>query len=184
MIIISKSAKHYLSKLLSKKKKGTNIKLSIENKDKENLTCQIKYFDKKEENFNYTKFNFIDFKVYVKKNIFIYIKKIKIDIESKSLKDEIIIKIFKKRENLKNRISNFIKYKINSKLEYHGGFVELIDIKENMFVILKFFGGCNGCSMAKVTLKEGIEKEIKKNFPNIKGVIDITDHIHSESSFY
>uniref|UniRef100_A0A1B0C167 NIF system FeS cluster assembly NifU C-terminal domain-containing protein n=1 Tax=Glossina palpalis gambiensis TaxID=67801 RepID=A0A1B0C167_9MUSC len=63
----------------------------------------------------------------------------------------------------------------------HGGHLELIELTKDMFVLIKFFGGCNGCSMVNMTLKDGIEKEIKKFFPEIKGVKDVTEHVRNKA---
>ncbi|MFP1462115.1 NifU family protein [Escherichia coli] len=45
-------------------------------------------------------------------------------------------------------------------------------------------GGCNGCSMVDVTLKEGIEKQLLNEFPELKGVRDLTEHQRGEHSYY
>ena len=50
--------------------------------------------------------------------------------------------------------------------------------------ILQFGGGCNGCSMVDVTLKEGIEKQMLNEFPELKGVRDLTEHQRGEHSYY
>ncbi|MDP1051854.1 NifU family protein, partial [Klebsiella quasipneumoniae] len=50
--------------------------------------------------------------------------------------------------------------------------------------ILQFGGGCNGCSMVDVTLKEGIEKQLLNECPELKGVRDLTEHQRGEHSYY
>ena len=50
--------------------------------------------------------------------------------------------------------------------------------------MLQFGGGCNGCSMVDVTLKEGIEKQLLNEFPELKGVRDLTEHQRGEHSYY
>lgn len=67
-------------------------------------------------------------------------------------------------------------------LAQHGGDVEIVDLDNNkLFVILK--GGCQGCSSSKATLKQGIETLVKKNFPEILEVIDLTDHNSGDSPY-
>ncbi|WP_294088765.1 NifU family protein, partial [uncultured Actinobacillus sp.] len=67
----------------------------------------------------------------------------------------------------------------------HGGKVTLIEVTEDKFAILQFGGGCNGCSMVDVTLKEGIEKQLLLQFPGeLAGVKDVTEHQHGEHSYY
>ena len=45
-------------------------------------------------------------------------------------------------------------------------------------------GGCQGCGMIDVTLKDGIEKTLKENFPEINSVKDITDHTNTDNAYY
>ena len=55
--------------------------------------------------------------------------------------------------------------------------------KDNM-VVLQFGGGCQGCGMVDVTLKEGIEKTLIEKIPEIKGIRDVTDHSNTENAYY
>lgn len=64
---------------------------------------------------------------------------------------------------------------IRPALAQHGGNVEIIDLDNNQLFV-RLLGGCQGCSSSKLTLKSGIEQLVKKNFPEIKEVIDLTDH--------
>lgn len=76
---------------------------------------------------------------------------------------------------LEEQIAYVLTTEINPNLASHGGMVSLIGIKDNI-VELKFGGGCHGCGMVDLTLKEGIEKTLKEKFPNISGVVDVTNH--------
>ena len=51
-------------------------------------------------------------------------------------------------------------------------------------VVLRFGGGCHGCGMVDVTLKEGIEKTLKQYFPEISSIIDATDHATGDNPYY
>lgn len=64
---------------------------------------------------------------------------------------------------------------IRPALAQHGGNVEVIDVDNNILFV-KFYGGCQGCSSSKATLKGGIEQLVKQNFPEIIEVVDVTDH--------
>ena len=80
---------------------------------------------------------------------------------------------------------NFILYdEINPQLASHGGNVHLQKITDDKFAILQFGGGCQGCGMVDVTLKEGIEKTLTEKVPELKGVRDITDHSNNENAYY
>ena len=60
----------------------------------------------------------------------------------------------------------------------------LHEITNDNYVVLQFGGGCQGCGMVDVTLKEGIEKTLVENIPEIRGVRDITDHTKDENAYY
>ena len=86
---------------------------------------------------------------------------------------------------LVERINYMIESEINPQLANHGGKVVLLEVTEEGYVILQFGGGCNGCSMVDVTLKEGIEKQMLDQFAGeIKGVRDATEHTAGEHSYY
>lgn len=72
-------------------------------------------------------------------------------------------------------IQELIDAEINPQIASHGGFVELVDVKNNQ-VYVKMGGGCQGCGMADQTLKHGIERMIREAMPEIEQVIDVTDH--------
>ena len=69
-------------------------------------------------------------------------------------------------------------------LESHGGLVSLLEITDDKFAILQFGGGCQGCGMVDVTLKDGIEKTLLEQLPELAGVRDMTDHSMDENAFY
>lgn len=72
---------------------------------------------------------------------------------------------------------------INPGLASHGGSVELLDVKDDV-VYVQLGGGCQGCGMANVTLKQGIERMLKEAMPDIKEVIDTTDHADGKNPYY
>ena len=73
--------------------------------------------------------------------------------------------------------------RINPSIASHGGHISLIDVKDNN-VYVRLEGGCQGCGMADVTLKQGIEVMIKEAIPEIEEVIDVTDHANGRNPYY
>lgn len=65
---------------------------------------------------------------------------------------------------------------INPKLAAHKGKVSLDSIDADNVVYLRFGGGCHGCSMVDITLKQGVEKTIMEKIPQVSAVRDATDH--------
>ncbi len=72
---------------------------------------------------------------------------------------------------------------INPAVAAHGGLISLIDVKENV-VYLRLGGGCQGCGMADVTLKQGIEKSIRFAVPEVGEILDVTDHASGRNPYY
>ena len=65
----------------------------------------------------------------------------------------------------------------------HGGFVSLLDVKGDAAYI-QLGGGCQGCGMVDVTLKQGIEVMIREAVPEIREIIDQTDHAGGNNPYY
>ena len=72
---------------------------------------------------------------------------------------------------------------INPALAAHGGQVQMLGVRDHK-VFLSFGGGCQGCGMVDMTLKQGIETRIKELVPDIVEVVDTTDHAKGENPFY
>jgi Fe/S biogenesis protein NfuA len=76
-----------------------------------------------------------------------------------------------------------LEQQVNPGIASHGGRATLIDVKdETVYVALG--GGCQGCSMVSVTLKQGVERLIKQAVPSIREVVDITDHAGGTNPYY
>jgi Fe/S biogenesis protein NfuA len=84
---------------------------------------------------------------------------------------------------LAERVQWLIDSEINPQLESHRGRVALESIDAENYVYLRFGGGCHGCGMADVTLKQGIEKTLRARIPEIAGVRDATDHSTGQAPY-
>ncbi|NIR46396.1 MAG: iron-sulfur cluster assembly accessory protein [Gemmatimonadetes bacterium] len=84
---------------------------------------------------------------------------------------------------LAERISQYIDSRINPAVASHGGRISLVDVRENT-VFVRLSGGCQGCGMATVTLKQGVERMLREAFPTIEDVIDVTDHSMGTNPYY
>ena len=72
---------------------------------------------------------------------------------------------------------------INPGIAGHGGWVALLDVKDDA-AHLEMGGGCQGCGMAAVTLRQGVEQAILEAVPEISSVVDTTDHETGENPYY
>ncbi|MBM3504226.1 MAG: hypothetical protein FJX65_10165 [Alphaproteobacteria bacterium] len=72
---------------------------------------------------------------------------------------------------------------VNPSVASHGGHISLVDVKDNIAYI-RLEGGCQGCGMSQVTLKQGVEVAIKNKVPSIVQVLDTTDHAGGTNPYY
>lgn len=86
--------------------------------------------------------------------------------------------------SLADKINHILQTEVNPNLASHGGMVSLVEVTPENEAVLRFGGGCHGCGMADVTLKQGIEKNLMAQLPELTAVIDITDHSKGENPYY
>ena len=86
--------------------------------------------------------------------------------------------------SIEDRVSWLLQTQINPSLAAHGGMVGLVEVTEEKEVILQFGGGCQGCGMADVTMKQGIEQTLTREIPEITAVKDVTDHDSGSNPYY
>jgi len=86
--------------------------------------------------------------------------------------------------SLVERVRYLLETEINPQLAAHRGHVSLASVEADGVVLLRFGGGCHGCGMVDVTLKQGIETTLKARIPEITAVRDATDHSTGSAPYY
>jgi Fe/S biogenesis protein NfuA len=81
------------------------------------------------------------------------------------------------------KVQEVIDQRINPSIASHGGSVTLLDVRDDIAYIA-FGGGCQGCGMVDVTLKQGVQVMIKEAVPELKDVLDTTDHAAGTNPYY
>lgn len=87
---------------------------------------------------------------------------------------------------IEDRINYILYNEVNPGLASHGGEVSLNKIdetEEGLVAVLEFGGGCQGCSMVDMTLKEGVEKSLLEQIPELVAVKDMTDHSDNSNAY-
>lgn len=84
---------------------------------------------------------------------------------------------------VEQKVQELIDEKVNPSLAMHGGFVDLLEVKDTK-VYLNFGGGCQGCGMINVTVKQGVEEILFAEMPQLTEVIDSTDHASGTNPYY
>jgi Fe/S biogenesis protein NfuA len=87
------------------------------------------------------------------------------------------------RDPISQKIQELLDGEVNPGLGMHGGFVSLVEVRDGVAYVA-FGGGCQGCGMVDVTLKEGVEVRIKEAVPEVQEVVDTTDHSRGTNPYY
>ncbi|MEJ7584062.1 MAG: NifU family protein [Acidimicrobiales bacterium] len=82
-----------------------------------------------------------------------------------------------------DKVRQLLDEQINPALASHGGFATLVGV-ELPRVFVTMGGGCQGCAVSAMTLRDGIETAIKENIPEVTEVVDATDHDLGENPYY
>ena len=134
-----------------------------------------------------TVIDFDDFKVYIDADSLPHVQHVKLDFITAGagggFRIDKIIQRSQADGPLTDKVQRVIDEQINPALALHGGFVQLIDVKDTTAYI-ELGGGCRGCGMVDVTLKQGIEVMIKQNVPEITEILDSTDHASGQNPYY
>ena len=85
---------------------------------------------------------------------------------------------------LEDRINYLLHSQVNPSLASHGGMVSLVEVVEESIAVLQFGGGCQGCGMVDMTLKDGVEKTLLEQLPELTAVRDVTDHSITENAYF
>ncbi len=82
-----------------------------------------------------------------------------------------------------DQVQQLLTQQINPSLAAHGGFAELKGVEDTV-VYVTMGGGCQGCAVSAMTLRDGIARSIREAIPEVTDVIDTTDHDAGENPFY
>lgn len=192
MISISESAQSHFVKLLSSQDDGTNIRVFVVNPGTPSAECGVSYCPPDAVETTDTVLPFNGFDAVVDQESVPFLEEAEIDFVTDQMGSQLTLKAPNAKARkvdadapLVDRVIYMIEAEINPQLANHGGKVMLVEITDEGKAVLQFGGGCNGCSMVDVTLKEGIEKQMLEQFPNeLTGVMDATEHQAGEHSYY
>ena len=84
---------------------------------------------------------------------------------------------------LADRVQQVLDELINPRIAAHGGSVELVDLADNTLYV-RMLGGCQGCAASAATLRQGVERMVREELPEIEAVVDLTDHTAGANPYY
>lgn len=192
MIRITETAQAHFRKLLAEQPDGTNIRVFVVNPGTASAECGVSYCPPDSLEHDDEVLPFSGFDAVVDAASAPFLEDAEIDFQTQELGSQLTLKAPNAKARkvsedapLIERVEYVIQAEVNPQLANHGGKVSVSKITDDGIAVLQFGGGCNGCSMVDVTLKEGIEKELLARFPDeLTGVRDVTEHERGEHSYY
>ena len=84
---------------------------------------------------------------------------------------------------LADRVSHVLDTEINPAIAAHGGVINLVDV-QGTEIFIEMAGGCQGCSMSRMTLRQGVERMVSQSVPEVTEIHDVTDHASGENPYF
>ena len=190
-INITESAQKYLAELLEKQDtEGIGIRVFVSDPGTPKAETCIAYCRPGEEKEDDVIIDYIDFKAYFGQKSLPFLEDAKVDYSDDKFGGQLTIRAPNSRmpninddSAIEDKINYVLYNDVNPGLAAHGGNISLEEVVDNI-AILKFGGGCQGCGMVDLTLRDGVEKTLKENIPELKEIIDSTDHSQTENAYY
>jgi Fe/S biogenesis protein NfuA len=192
MIEITESAQDYLVELLSKQD-DPNIGIRIFITDPGTPTAEtcLAYCRPGEEQEDDEKVDHARFVCWIDQRSIPFLEEALVDYAADRMGGQLTIKAPNSKvpkvsddSPLEDRVNYILHSQVNPGLAAHGGMVSLVELVDDEIAVLQFGGGCQGCGMVDMTLKDGVEKALLEQLPQLKAVRDITDHTETENAFY
>ena len=191
MINVTPSAQDYLAELIAKKDFECSIRIFVSDPGTPRAETCLAFCKPEESKPTDHKIEYKKFSLFIEEVSLSYLDDAEVNYDKDNFGGQLTIKAPSSRiprvgedASLEDKVNYVLYSEINPQLASHGGNVHLHEITKDNYVVLQFGGGCQGCGMVDVTLKEGIEKTLLEQVPEIKGVKDITDHSDNENAFY
>ena len=192
MITITESAQEYLAELLKKQDcEGIAVRIFILDAGTPKAETCISFCRPGEAQEGDELRPYDAFNTYIEQRSIPFLKDAVVNYSKDAMGGQLTIKAPNSRlpqiqedSPIEDRVNYVLYNEINPSLAAHGGVVSLEEIYEGNVAVLKFGGGCQGCGMVDLTLKEGVEKTLLEQIPQLTEVRDITDHTQRENAYF
>ena len=189
---ITPSAQEYLADLLSNQEEDTSgIKIFVSEPGTPRAETCIAYAKDDEDFSDYRIIEEFKFTLYLEEKSIDFLKDAEVDYSPDKFGGTLTIKApnaklprISEDASIEDKINYVLYSEINPGLASHGGEVSLIEVVNEETAILQFGGGCQGCGMVDLTLKDGVEKTLLEQVEGLKNVKDVTDHSYRENAYY
>src|SRR5690606_38893464 len=192
MVTVTESAQNFLAQLIEKQNaEGMGVRMFVTQPGTKYAETCLAYCRPDEVISSDEKLDFGSFSMYLDKPSLPFLEEAVVDYSTEKMGGQLTIKAPNAKmprvsddSPLPDRVNYVLATEINPSLASHGGEVSLVDIIEGSVAVLKFGGGCQGCSAVDITLKQGVEKTLTDRIPELTGVRDVTDHSVTDNAFY
>jgi Fe/S biogenesis protein NfuA len=192
VIRISDGAKNYFRHLLAQQDiDNLGIRIKAVNAGTPKADCVLEYAEAGDLVGDETKIDCDGFNVYIEAASVNWLAEAEVDYQVNATGGQLTIRaphikgsVPGEDASLGERVQYVLDSEINPQIAAHGGRVRLVEADAQGVVLLQFGGGCHGCGMADVTLKQGIEKTLRSHFPEITAVRDATDHASGSNPYF
>ncbi len=195
-ITITPSAQTYLTELLAKQEDDDiAVRIFVENAGTPRAECCMAYSYAEDRDDDDLCLEYETFTTYIDYDSIPYLLDAVIDYNADRFGGQLTFRAPNSKvpqvgedASIEERIHYVLQSEINPGLASHGGMVELVELLEEEGVgitaVLKFGGGCQGCSAVDVTLRQGVEVQLKQSVPELTQVVDETDHSQADNAYY
>ena len=192
MASITDSAQEYLVELLEKQNvEGIAVRIFILDAGTPRAETCISFCRPGEEKADDEVKQYKGFNAFIDQHSIPFLEDAVVDFQKDSMGGQLTIKApnsrmpkLTKDSPLEDHINYILYNEINPGLAAHGGHVTLEEIFEDSVAVLRFGGGCQGCGMVDVTLKDGVEKTLMSQITQLTELRDVTDHSIKENAYY
>ncbi len=192
LIEITPDAQEYLRELLAKQnKEGMGVRIFVERPGTPHAECCMAYCPRGEQEEGDVRYDYDGFHAYVEGESTRFLEDARIDFKKDSMGGQLTFRAPNSRvpdisedAPLEQRIQYILDAEINPMLANHGGNCNLQQLTDENVAVLEFGGGCQGCAIVDVTLKQNVETTLQERIPELQGVTDVTDHSVRENAYY
>ena len=194
-ITITDSAQDYLAELLAKQDvEGIGVRIFITQPGTPYAETCLAYCRPEEVQEGDEKMPLDAFVVYLENHSLPYLEESVVDYAADRMGGQLTIKAPNAKvpkvspdSPIEDQINYVLYNDVNPGLASHGGQVSLVEVvseEHGEVAVLKFGGGCQGCSAVDMTLKDGVEATLVQKVPGVVGVRDVTDHSVTDNAYY
>lgn len=192
MLTLTESAQRHFRRLIEQQDiAGLGVRMQAVHPGTPKADCRLEFCETSDLTGGEWSLACDGFSLYVDAQSMPYLEDALIDFSSEATGGQLVVRAPKLKGSpppadagLAERVRYVLDTEVNPQIAAHGGRATLVDVTDDKAVILRLGGGCHGCGMADVTLKQGIERTLRKHFPEISAVRDATDHASGDNPYY